>query len=293
MLTLAWQGDVIHVSALGQHMIVLNSLEAITDVMQKRAHSISGRPYLPMLGELFVHSFPALDASHLINCCLPRVGWGFSTTLLEYGQLWKKHRRSFHQHFRVHTTTLFLNTQALESYKMVFKLLETPHDFRKHIRKSVLLVLYRSLIQLLLSWAAAAIIKVTYGLDVHDTNDPLLSLVQAATESFEDASTPGRYLVDNIPIRTFILHCAYFKILTTSLVKYVPSWLPGAGFKVKAERWRSNVQQAIEIPFQAAKDALVSKHSYSVPGKMLQPGLFVSTLGCGEHGDVVCSARAE
>ena len=55
------------------------------------------------------------------------------------------------------------------------------------------------------------------------------------------AVAPGAFLVDSIP-----------------LLKYVPSWMPGAGFKRKAEEWNSWAKNMMEIPFMAAQSAIVS-----------------------------------
>ncbi|KAG5646918.1 hypothetical protein DXG03_001994 [Asterophora parasitica] len=45
-------GGVIHVSALGQPLIILNSIKAISDLLEKRSGIYSDRPVLPMAGEL-------------------------------------------------------------------------------------------------------------------------------------------------------------------------------------------------------------------------------------------------
>ncbi|KZT32443.1 hypothetical protein SISSUDRAFT_1028479 [Sistotremastrum suecicum HHB10207 ss-3] len=45
-------GDVVHVSALGRHIIVLNSHEAALDLLDKRSAFYSERPTLTMGGEL-------------------------------------------------------------------------------------------------------------------------------------------------------------------------------------------------------------------------------------------------
>lgn len=45
-------GDVVHLNALGNSMIFLSSHEAIQDLLVKRGGIFSGRPHLPMTGEL-------------------------------------------------------------------------------------------------------------------------------------------------------------------------------------------------------------------------------------------------
>jgi len=60
-------------------------------------------------------------------------------------------------------------------------------------------------------------------------------------EGLSASGKPGAFLVDSIP-----------------LLKYVPSWMPGAGFKRKAKEWNSWATDMREIPFKAAQSAIVS-----------------------------------
>jgi hypothetical protein len=52
-------GDMIHLNVLGQHFVILNSLELITDLFEKRSSNYSNRKQTTMLIELYVssHSF--------------------------------------------------------------------------------------------------------------------------------------------------------------------------------------------------------------------------------------------
>ena len=42
------------------------------------------------------------------------------------------------------------------------------------------------------------------------------------------------------------------------IVKYIPSWLPGAGFKRKAKEYATVLRDLVEIPHSYAKSQLVS-----------------------------------
>ena len=41
-----------------------------------------------------------------------------------------------------------------------------------------------------------------------------------------------------------------------SLVKYVPEWMPGAGFKRKAREWRAVAERFYTIPFDSVKKSM-------------------------------------
>lgn len=41
-------------------------------------------------------------------------------------------------------------------------------------------------------------------------------------------------------------------------MRYVPAWVPGAGFKRKAQDWKKEVEDMVELPYKAAKEQIVS-----------------------------------
>ena len=48
----------IYLNILGEHFVILNSLEVVTDLLEKRSSNYSDRKHMTMLNELYVpHSF--------------------------------------------------------------------------------------------------------------------------------------------------------------------------------------------------------------------------------------------
>lgn len=41
-------------------------------------------------------------------------------------------------------------------------------------------------------------------------------------------------------------------------MKYVPTWLPGAGFKRQALKWRRSVRAMLDLPFRMVQERMVS-----------------------------------
>ena len=56
--------------------------------------------------------------------------------------------------------------------------------------------------------------KIGYGIAVQESDDPYISIAEEVLSSFAEVGIPGAFLVDLFPI-----------------LKYVPSWFPGAGFQ--------------------------------------------------------------
>ena len=97
-------------------------------------------------------------------------------------------------------------------------------------------------IDILCSMAGETIISIAYGLDVEPENDPYIQVAEESQNGITAAAIPGAFLVDSMPI-----------------LKYVPEWMPGAGFQKKARIWREAGQIMIEKSFAAAKDRIVSQ----------------------------------
>ena len=82
--------------------------------------------------------------------------------------------------------------------------------------------------------------KIGYGIAVQESDDPYISVAEVVFDGLAEAGIPGAFLVDLIPI-----------------LKYVPSWFPGAGFQKKAARWREGINTMAEKPFRHVQEQLV------------------------------------
>ncbi|TDL20318.1 cytochrome P450 [Rickenella mellea] len=197
-------GDIVHVEVFGKHILILNSLEGAVDLCEKRSHIYSDRPRMPMVGEM--------------------MGWDINFTLMPYGPRWRRHRRLFHQNFNGAAVQSYIPVQAMEVHRMMQRLLSTPEDLFHHIRQSF----------------AAAIMRVTYGMEVQGPNRHVKA-AEDAMKGFADAAAPGAYLVDTIPI-----------------LKYVPAWFPGATFVRKAQEWRKSLNEFVNGPFLLVKNDMAA-----------------------------------
>ena len=95
---------------------------------------------------------------------------------------------------------------------------------------------------------AATILSVTYDITVKDSDDPYITTAEIALDGFAEAGIPGSFVVDYLPF-----------------LKYIPSWMPGAGFKRKAAHWARANEEMCEKPFLHVKDQLVSWTIPNIP----------------------------
>ncbi|GJJ06131.1 hypothetical protein Clacol_000320 [Clathrus columnatus] len=97
--------------------------------------------------------------------------------------------------------------------------------------------------------------KITYGIKTSLDNDPYVELAEKALGTIAQVTAPGAHLVDIIPIRTsWDLRISF--LVDLPLVKYIPSWVPGAGFQRKAKTLREEINAMTTIPFSIVKAAI-------------------------------------
>ena len=85
--------------------------------------------------------------------------------------------------------------------------------------------------------------KIAYGIDVKESNDPYILIAEEALNGAAQAGNFGTFLVDIFP-----------------LLKCVPSWVPGAGFQKKAAHWKAINTIMAEKPFDYMKEQLVQNN---------------------------------
>ena len=91
--------------------------------------------------------------------------------------------------------------------------------------------------------------KIGYGITVQESDDPYISIAEEALNGIAVAGVPGAFWVDSFPI-----------------LKYVPSWFPGASFQKKAARWRDATNTMAEKPFRRVQEQLVRARSLGYHG---------------------------
>ncbi|KAF7311496.1 Cytochrome P450 [Mycena kentingensis (nom. inval.)] len=152
------------------------------------------------------------------------VGWSNGSALVGYSPRFQRARKYQHALFGTSAKIERFQPIQTEEYRRLLRfLLDSPEKFVSHLHFTT----------------SAVILRIAYGYELKDESDPLLELVRNVMEEFSEAAVPGAFLVDLIP-----------------LLKYVPSWMPGAGFKRKAALWRRHVLDMIEISFRLVVDQM-------------------------------------
>ena len=88
---------------------------------------------------------------------------------------------------------------------------------------------------------AAAVLQILYGIHVADGTDQYVLMAEESMDAVANGLVAGKFLVELLPF-----------------LRYVPSWLPGAGWKRLFAKWRDSRYRAKTLPLEYVKREMVS-----------------------------------
>lgn len=148
-------GDLVYCNLLGNHFVIINSEKLAQELLDRRSHIYSDRPYIST-NELF--------------------GMDFNTGLLSYGSTWRLHRKLFRIALGKDVTPTYMPMQLQKVHQFLQNLLDSPQDYANHVT----------------TLSSAIIMSVTYGYDIAPQNDPFVSKAVKFIRLFIEILTPER-----------------------------------------------------------------------------------------------------
>ncbi|KAH6899266.1 cytochrome P450 98A3 [Coprinopsis sp. MPI-PUGE-AT-0042] len=145
--------------------------------------------------------------------------WAFGA----YGPRLKEYRRVFHQLLSPKQVPQYRPVMEEEVHFFLQRLLSRPADFADHVRM----------------FFGSALIRIAYGSSNVELNRARIAEAEHLGASFVPLTRPGRLMVDFLPV-----------------LRFVPSWFPGAGWKREIEKVRTLAYQVAKVPFDEAKERL-------------------------------------
>ncbi|TFY83467.1 hypothetical protein EWM64_g548 [Hericium alpestre] len=136
-----------------------------------------------------------------------------------------EHRRLIQDHFNQQAILAYRPLQRLETCTLLLGLLQKPEAFIRHVRR----------------FSAGTIMKITYGHTVKSMDELYVRLAEDAAHETVSAGSPGSMLVDFFPA-----------------LKFLPAWMPGAGFKRHALKTRVKVRRMLDIPFKMVQRTMAA-----------------------------------
>ncbi|KAH9929092.1 O-methylsterigmatocystin oxidoreductase [Epithele typhae] len=197
-------GDIFHFRTFGQSTVVLASPDVINEFLDKRSIETSDRRQTALMKLL---------------------GLDISMSFMRYGARWRLYRRTFAPRFHPDKLVQHQPKQLATAYSFLRRLLDTPAELDEHIRYTF----------------AATVLKVLYGIDPEEKDDPLIAAVESTMEGIGQGLVPGKFMVEHIPV-----------------LRHVPAWFPGAGWQNAFREWRAARDVMTNTPFERSMAAFVS-----------------------------------
>ncbi|TFY58715.1 hypothetical protein EVJ58_g6244 [Rhodofomes roseus] len=151
----------------------------------------------------------------------------FTVVLLPYDSESRRRQRKWIQHAFNDKDAIITHEpiRRRETYKLLLSLMQEPEDFVTHVKRFV----------------AAILTEITYGYTITSLDDPWFVLMDKAVQGTGEGGSAAAVLVDFFPI-----------------MKHIPSWMPGAGFKRHALAVKEDIRKATHMTYYSVKDALAA-----------------------------------
>ncbi|EJD49813.1 cytochrome P450 [Auricularia subglabra TFB-10046 SS5] len=163
--------------------------------------------------------------------------------------MWRYQRRLTSTAFGPQAVKGYYSLQQMYAARFIKKMLECPEaDCETEVRDAM----------------GKSIFAVSYGLPIEEHYETFIHLNEIVSKAFLAAMVPGRYLVESIPV-----------------LRYVPKWFPGAGFRRHAALICDTMEQHSSMFFNAVKREIAAG---SAP-----PSLVANCLQAQESGEISSS----
>lgn len=235
-------GYVLFMQVLGNPLLILGSVDAAIDLLERRSAIYSDRPQTKMMS-LYVYAiiFQHLILTHRLSIRKNELGLALCLSTV-----WCALARSpayvppILQCCRSGEPDRFVRTTASEVPAQPFTATRGVLESHTIVRASARSL--RSLCELFAhSLSGASIFKATYGTEIADSSHPYLHAAEESMKGLSEALIPGRFWIDFVPIPMYLL-----------------SWMPYATFQKIAAYYKPFIFALRETPWKDAYDVWVS-----------------------------------
>ncbi|KAF2792015.1 cytochrome P450 [Melanomma pulvis-pyrius CBS 109.77] len=155
--------DVLSFNVLGQPVVVLNSVQAATDLMDKRGANYCDRPRFVLFEVM---------------------GWGMTLTFLRWGPKFRVHRKVLQKTFQKSSVIQYRPLQEKETRVLLEGIIKCPEDWERLLRR----------------FATAIVMGIGFGVQINDDKDPFIQMAIDASYALGHGGAPAGTLVDFFPI---------------------------------------------------------------------------------------------
>ncbi|KAG2360132.1 cytochrome P450 [Suillus spraguei] len=162
-------GPIVSFRQGSQVIVVIGSIEAATDIMEKKGGSLVDRPRSIAAGEMLSD--------------------GMRLVLARSGEQFRRLRKAVHIHLQSKAAETYQDIQREHAMDLVLDMLNNPKNHQNHAHR----------------YAVSVILRVTYGKSAHTgSTDPEAVGIRRLMERFLSTIRPGAHLVDRVPLLRYL-----------------------------------------------------------------------------------------
>ncbi|KAF7360503.1 O-methylsterigmatocystin oxidoreductase [Mycena venus] len=162
---------------LGRRMVVLNSAADAINLLDKRSHIYSDRPFPTMAG-LLMRREKSIFYMHA----------NYLSARSSYNERFKMYRKLMHRSFNPSAAQMYWKIQEQEARILVDNIVKFPEKLVEHLRRN----------------AAAVIMKIAYGYPVTRNDDHFVVTAEEHMRIGSLVGAPGKWIVDSLPFLRFL-----------------------------------------------------------------------------------------
>ncbi|KAL2146556.1 hypothetical protein VTI28DRAFT_3447 [Corynascus sepedonium] len=157
-----YKTDVLFFQTFGTKWVVLNSLKAATELLEKRGARYADRPRFVMFEEM---------------------GWSPTLTWLRWGPKYQLHRRVLQPPFTKSKVSHYTALQRREALACCKAMIDNPKDWLRAVRR----------------FSVAIVLKIAYGLEVEGLHSPWIQMAQDTANAVGKSGAPASSIIDRFP----------------------------------------------------------------------------------------------
>ncbi|KAK6225704.1 cytochrome p450 [Colletotrichum tabaci] len=159
--------DVLYFNVLGQDVVVLNSVRAAVDLLDRRGANYCDRPRFVLFEEM---------------------GWRRTLTFLRWGPAFRMHRSVLQKSLSRTSIPAYRGLQQKEARTLVEGIVRDPGSWETALRR----------------FATAVVMSIGFGVDVESDDDPYIRIAADASYALGHGGAPAGTLVDYFPLLKYL-----------------------------------------------------------------------------------------
>ncbi|RDW65913.1 uncharacterized protein DSM5745_09652 [Aspergillus mulundensis] len=158
-----FNSDILSLHVLGRPIIVLNSIEAARELLEKRGANYADRPRFVLFEVM---------------------GWGVTLTFLRWSPRFKLHRKLLQSSFTHSACKPYRAIQEEEARRAIKAITERPEEWEMLLRQ----------------FSTAVVLRIGFGIDVQEKDDPYVKMAIDVEEATGEGGVPAASIVDFFPV---------------------------------------------------------------------------------------------